>query len=80
MKSLNFNELKQWRYATEDFLINDYNTNDVDILQAKSKELQDWKDHNVYSEVENVGQRCISTKWVISEKNKDEEDDLKKKI
>ena len=70
MKSLNFNEWKQWRYVTEDILINSYNPNDVDIIQAKSKELQNWKDHNLYSEVENVGQKCISTRWVISEKNK----------
>ena len=62
MKSINFNELKQWSYATEDILINSYNPNAVDIIQAKSKELQNWKDHNVYSEVDNIGQSCISTR------------------
>ena len=51
--------MKQLRYAAEDILINSYNPNAIDIIQTKSKEIQNWKDHFEYSEVENVGQRCI---------------------
>ena len=80
MKSINFNELKQWRYAAEDILINSYNPNAVDIIQAMPKELQNWKEHNVYSNVDSVGQRCISTRWVISEKMKDEKSVLKARL
>ena len=39
---------------------------DENIVQAKQTELSDWKDHQVYDEVPNVGQQTISVRWVIS--------------
>lgn len=33
------------------------------IAQAKIKELQQWKDENVYTEIENTGQEAISVTW-----------------
>ena len=38
------------------------------IAQAKIKELQQWKDENVYTEIENTGQEAISVTWVIRPK------------
>ena len=39
-----------------------------DVIDAKSKELDNLKLHDVYEEIDDVGQSYISTKWVITEK------------
>jgi len=44
-------------------------TNEVDFNEAKSVELDSWKKNKVYIEVEDVGQKCISTRWVCSLKS-----------
>ena len=36
--------------------------------QAKLAELNQWITHMVYTEVKDKGQRCISTRWVCTEK------------
>ena len=38
------------------------------VFEAKTKELNSWKEQNVYVEEEDSGQPCISVKWVISRK------------
>ena len=48
------------------------NCNDnVEILEAKQRELENWKNHNVYKEVEDNGQKVISVRWVITQKLRD---------
>ena len=42
--------------------------NNTEVFHAKVKELDNWKIHEVYSEVEDVGQDSISVRWVVSEK------------
>ena len=42
---------------------------EFEVLDAKQKELENWSNFNVYSEVDDVGQRTISTRWVVSEKD-----------
>ena len=42
---------------------------DERIIQAKEKELENWKNFEVYEEVEDKGQNTISTRWVITEKS-----------
>ena len=42
--------------------------NETDILEAKTKELQQWKKENVFIEEEDQGQACISLRWVLREK------------
>ena len=39
-----------------------------EVLKAKEKELKDWKDRRVYTEIENKGQKCVSVKWLIKPK------------
>ena len=39
-----------------------------EIVAAKEKELQAWKDMDVYEEVPDTGQSRIQTSWLISEK------------
>ena len=43
----------------------------VMVMEAKEKELQSWKENNVYEEVHDAGQKAISTRWVVTEKMKD---------
>lgn len=47
--------------------------NDLDCMKAKEEELKKLQDFQVYDEVENLGQTCISTRWILWEKgeNKD---------
>ena len=42
-------------------------------MKAKEEELKKLQDFQVYDEVENLGQTCISTRWILWEKgeNKD---------
>ena len=42
---------------------------DVSMEAAKRDELQSWKNNNVYTEVDNHGQSCISTRWVCTLKS-----------
>ena len=46
------------------------NTNEKKI-KAKVKELNSWKQNDVYEEVDYRNQKLISTRWVLSEKMKD---------
>lgn len=45
--------------------------NSDEVFSAKEKEIKNWNDNGVYDEVENVGQRALSVRWVITEKVKD---------
>ena len=44
-----------------------------EISKAKLKELSDWKSHDVYKTVKDIGQKRISTRWVISKKVENEQ-------
>ena len=39
------------------------------IQTAKEVELENWKNFNVYKEVKNEGQKAISVRWVLTEKD-----------
>ena len=71
--SVDFSTVKGWDYL-EDVLINNITEpeNSIEILKAKMNEFENWKDHKVFEEVENEGQRVISVRWVITKKNKDQ--------
>ena len=42
--------------------------NNAQCIEAKQQELQKLKEFDVYEEVINTGQDCISTKWVVVQK------------
>ena len=42
-----------------------------DIMEAKEKEFESWKNNNVYEEVMNTGQKTMSVRWVITNKLKE---------
>ena len=41
------------------------------VIEAKEKELQSWRENNVYEEVDDLGQKAISTRWIVTEKVKE---------
>ena len=41
------------------------------VVMAKEKEIQNWKDNDVYKEVDDVGQKITTSRWVITKKVKD---------
>lgn len=85
-KGLNFDsDVAEWK-PFEDLKIADTNQvcdvnvtlvpqnrhEDEAIRVAKDAELENWKRFSVYEEVADCGQSCISTRWVITEKIKQE--------
>ncbi|XP_064616270.1 uncharacterized protein LOC135480371 [Liolophura sinensis] len=45
---------------------NVFNIEDVSFDKAKLEELESWKRNEVYVEVKDEGQRCVSTKWICT--------------
>ena len=41
-----------------------------EVIEAKEKELDNWNKFEVFKEVKDEGQKTISTRWVITEKEK----------
>ena len=39
---------------------------DIDMSDAKMKELESWRENKVYHEVPYTNQKCVSTRWVYS--------------
>ena len=61
---MNFEALEHWKELPTEVLL--YGVSDqVDVTEAKLRELQSWFDHKVYVEVPNDGQKYISTRWVL---------------
>ena len=57
-----------WEPVPEEILIT---TNDNEAINtAKLKELENWSKNNAYIEVPNTGQHIISTRWVLTTKEK----------
>ena len=44
-----------------------------EIKEAKLKELNSWKQNDVYEEVDYRNQKLISTKWVLSQSTRNQE-------
>ena len=43
----------------------------AEITEAKEKELNNWRDQEVYDVVKDDGQPCITVRWVITPKTVD---------
>ena len=63
-------EVQEWQ-KTEVENVLTVSSNDPNYDEAKEKELQNWKNLEVYEEVEDVGQDRVSVKWVLNEKEVD---------
>ena len=82
---INWDHVDQWRelpQVTEEvsdqehvFLHPSEQKQAKEVIDAKKREIENMEIHWVYESVPDIGQKCISTRWVITEKFKD-----KKKI
>ena len=62
-------DVESWQQTSpfnDSLLLNE----DDPYFEAKISELQKWQQMNVFSEVENIGQKTISTRWVCNERLK----------
>ena len=66
--SVDFSKIQGWKKIDEDLLVATQVNDSVEILEAEQAELTYWRKHNVYDETEDVGQRVISVRWVITQK------------
>ena len=72
-RSIAWKEVNAWKpvkTATENVLWLSQNQEwDQDVINAKKKEINNLKEHNVYEEVNNTRkERCISARWILTEK------------
>ena len=69
-KSVDFSKIQRWKNIVEVALVVTQVNDSVEILKAKQVKLTNWTKHNVYDKTEDVGQRVISVRWVITQKFK----------
>ena len=62
-------EITEWLPVASEILLT--NLDKEAKLVAKHKELQSWEENMVYTEVENINQHVISTRWVMTTKEID---------
>ena len=70
-KSLNLEAVSDWRQTTSEeevnvIMIPKDKQNNQECIKAKADELQKLLDFDVYMEVDDKGQDCISTTWVVT--------------
>ena len=81
--SINWDDIVKWKELPEPekvVLLNECEEKKQDIIDAKEKELRNLLENNVFEEVEDKGQRRVTTKWIITEKEKDEEKIVKARL
>ena len=64
---VNWDTISEWKQIDEEILINEQYCKE-DVLPAKFEEMEKWKAFDVYQEVENKGQKVISTRWFCTKK------------
>ena len=81
--SINWKNVKSWKPlpATEKVvLLSSVEKMSQGVLDAKYKEIDNLVENNVFDVVPDTGQRRISTKWVITEKIKNEKKIIKARL
>ena len=72
-RGVNWNKVTKWEiipFPETTLYLCSIMESSQDVVNAKEKELQNMIDHDVFEEVENIGQKTISSKWVLTEKFK----------
>ena len=72
---LDWKEVEEWCPIREEATV--LITESSDHYLAKMSEIDRWKDNEVFDVVENTGQRTIDTRWVVSNKVKDNKQVIK---
>ena len=81
MKSVNLEQVENLEVLEEVVLLSlKENYEDVEVKQAMALEMENWKHHDVYNEVEDEGQQGVSCRWVITEKYKEGERCIKARL
>ena len=62
-KCIDWREVDDWKSIHDTYICSP-----DEILIAKQKELENWRENKVYSTVNDHGEKCISCRWVLSEK------------
>ena len=72
--SINWEEIRWWRETESEqvLILNDYQETDLSVTQAKEKEMERLENNNVFEWVEYSDQDVISSKWVLTEKQKED--------
>ncbi|GAB1599883.1 hypothetical protein Ahia01_000265800 [Argonauta hians] len=74
-------DLSEWEYANEEILA--VSVDSSEVLEAKMKEIENLKSHNIFTEVQQAEkgeERAIGSRWVITEKFKDGEKIIKARL
>ena len=66
-------DIEEWRVSEKENDVNFVNVpiyrhNEEEVLAAKECELENWRKFKVFDEVPNTGQKLMSTRWVVTEK------------
>jgi hypothetical protein len=82
--SINWDDVTEWREVkkTEEqvmFLTGDDELRQ-EVVDAKEKEVVNLIENDVFEEVKDIGQSCVSCKWVITSKVKNDEEIVKARL
>ena len=66
LSSLSLNEINNYEIQIHETLLT---TNKSQQLEAKIIELNQWQNEQVYDEIDDLAQQCISLKWVMKKKS-----------
>ena len=66
-KGIDWLDVEKWKRIPEEALIT-FDPRDPEMMAAQLTELEHWKKHDVYEEIEKTNEDCITTQWVYSQK------------
>ena len=82
--SINWDDVSDWKEIAETEEEVALRTMDEqfsqEVIDAKEKEIMNLTENDVFEEVNNVGQKCVSCKWVITSKEKDDKKIVKVRL
>ena len=81
--SINWNKVQWWRPIEEveyPVFFTEENGCDQNVIDAKQREIENFREHHVFESVEDLGQPTISSKWIFSEKEHDGNKTLKARL
>ena len=63
-------DIHGWKYVdnNEDVLVGEYMVDSCEVLDAKLEKIRKWKANKFFEPVPFTGKKCISTRWVLTDK------------
>ena len=82
--SVNWDDVEEWREVDdvdeEIVLLTRSEELSQEVVDAKEKEILNLIENDVFDEVNDVGQSCVSSKWVVTKKVKEEKTTVKARL